>query len=186
MPKPRARDIPDKTILGLVRLDIERGNPWASTWHIAEALPQFPPKVVASKLGIMVRRGRLDGSPSGSLLDRGDFRILKEIKDGEILRYVEDGKIYPCYMKYTWPPLRRKLANMMQRGILTGKLRGSRMRAWVGYRGAKPPGEEKDSAGSLAQAVSDGIANYLWNSRPLPTLQERTAKLREFWRWRDV
>lgn len=71
----QAKDISDDAILAIVDRfcadNPKRGHaPWAFTWDIQAALPEFPKKVVLAKLRSLVKRGVLNGCTCGC---RGDF-----------------------------------------------------------------------------------------------------------------
>lgn len=80
----KASDIPDIDVLERVQACQEgrceavlhdlffRAPHWSMTAVVQEALPEFPPKVVAAKLSRLLRRGLLTGCDCGC---RGDWEL---------------------------------------------------------------------------------------------------------------
>lgn len=73
----QAKDIPDATILRIVREFNEgraspNGRRWCLTYDLEERLPDIPPKVILAKCRGLIKRGLLSGCPCGC---RGDFYI---------------------------------------------------------------------------------------------------------------
>lgn len=67
----KTADIPDDTILDIVRRFNERGS-WCLTYDLEERLPQLLPKLILSKCRNLIKRGKMHGCPCGC---RGDFYL---------------------------------------------------------------------------------------------------------------
>jgi hypothetical protein len=70
--KPKAADISDELFLGTVLAVWEEEGSWTNTWHLAERIPGFPPKVVRAKAAQLIKRDMLTGCTCGC---RGDFEL---------------------------------------------------------------------------------------------------------------
>lgn len=68
----KTSDISDEEILKAVFVACEKHNMWTNTTIVAESFPEFPFKIVASKLSRVMQRGLVTGCDCGC---RGDWEL---------------------------------------------------------------------------------------------------------------
>jgi hypothetical protein len=100
--RPKAADISDDLFLGTVLAVWEEEGSWTNTWHLAERLPEFPPKVARAKAGQLIKRDMLTGCTCGC---RGDFELAPRGLDylAEISDDLTQLRLYAKHRAVKWP-----------------------------------------------------------------------------------
>jgi hypothetical protein len=68
----QAKDIPDETVLDIVRRVNDAEDRWCLIWDLEEGLPGVPRKVITAKCRALIRKDKISGCTCGC---RGDYVI---------------------------------------------------------------------------------------------------------------